>query len=33
MMKILRPLHNKIEKGHETLKEQSFIQVKNFNLN
>lgn len=30
MMNILRPLHAKIEKGHATLKEQSFIQVNFF---
>lgn len=27
MMNVLRPLHAKIEQGHTTLKEQSFIQT------
>jgi len=28
MMNILRPLHQKIEQGHTTMKEQSFNHVK-----
>lgn len=28
MMETLKPLHEKIDKGHTTLKEQSFNQVK-----
>jgi len=30
MMNILRPLHQKIEQGHTTMKEQSFNHVKFF---
>lgn len=28
MLSVLRPLHQKIEQGHTTLKEQSFNQVR-----